>query len=115
MALSFYMDHHVPRAITIGLRLRGVDVLTAHEDGSSRLPDHILLGRATDLQRVLFTQDHDLLTEATQCQEAGTRFSGVVFGHPLRVSIGDCVRDLELIAKAGEPQDLANRVEFLPL
>lgn len=33
------MDHHVPRAITNGLRLRGVDVLTAHEDGASELRD----------------------------------------------------------------------------
>jgi hypothetical protein len=24
MAIAFYMDHHVPRAITMGLRLRGV-------------------------------------------------------------------------------------------
>ena len=31
MSLAFYMDHHVPRAITVGLRLRGVDVLTAYE------------------------------------------------------------------------------------
>jgi hypothetical protein len=29
MALRLYMDHHVPRAITNGLRLRGQDVLTA--------------------------------------------------------------------------------------
>lgn len=33
MSLAFYIDEHVPRAITIGLRLRGVDVLTVQEDG----------------------------------------------------------------------------------
>jgi hypothetical protein len=33
----------------------------------------------------------------------------------LRVTIGMCVRDLELIATAGNPEDLANRVEYLPL
>lgn len=32
----------------------------------------------------------------------------------LRVSIGACVHDLELIAKAGEAEDLANSVIFLP-
>jgi len=32
VALALYMDHHVPRAITVGLRLRQVDVLTANED-----------------------------------------------------------------------------------
>ena len=29
MATALYMDHHVPRAITMGLRLRGIDVITA--------------------------------------------------------------------------------------
>lgn len=33
MSVAFYMDEHVPRAISVGLRLRGVDVLTAQEDG----------------------------------------------------------------------------------
>lgn len=38
MPLALYMDHHVPRAITVGLRLRGVEVITAYEDGSSHCP-----------------------------------------------------------------------------
>jgi hypothetical protein len=29
MAVGIYMDVHIPRSITNGLRLRGVDVLTA--------------------------------------------------------------------------------------
>ena len=33
--VRFYMDVHVPAAITQGLRLRGVDALTAQEDGTS--------------------------------------------------------------------------------
>jgi hypothetical protein len=36
MSVKLYMDHHVSRAITAGLRLRKVDVLTAFEDGASR-------------------------------------------------------------------------------
>jgi len=39
----------------------------------------------------------------------------VVYGHQLLVQIGDCVRDLELIAKLGKPREFANRVQFLPL
>ena len=35
MPITFYMDHHVPRAITLGLRLREADVITAYEDGTS--------------------------------------------------------------------------------
>jgi Domain of unknown function (DUF5615) len=109
------MDHHVPRAITNGLRLRGVDVLTANEDRTSELPDPELLDRATELGRVLFTQDDDLLTEATQRQRQGQTFSGVIYAHQLRTSIGDCVRDLELIVRVGEPEHMTGRTLFLPL
>jgi len=35
MPLKLYMDHHVPRAITNGLRLRGIDVITAREDNAT--------------------------------------------------------------------------------
>ncbi len=109
------MDHHVPRAITNGLRLRGVDVLTAYEDGTSELHDPELVDRATELERVLFTQDDDLLTEATQRQRQGQPFSGVIYAHQLRVSIGDCVRDLEVVVQAGDPEDMAGQILFLPL
>lgn len=33
------MDVHVKRAVTEGLRLRGVDVLTAQEDGTAEFED----------------------------------------------------------------------------
>src|SRR5207302_1334872 len=36
VSIRFYMDVHVPRAITEGLRLRGIDVVTAQEDGATR-------------------------------------------------------------------------------
>ena len=115
MAIALYMDQHVPRAITVELRLRGVEVITAHEDGADRMEDPQLLDRASALGRVLFSRDDDLLAEATRRQRAGIPFRGLVYAHQLRVSIGTCVHDLEIIAKAGEPGDLDNRAEFLPL
>lgn len=115
MALALYMDQHVPRAITVGLRLRGVDVLTAFEDGSSTLPDPALLDRASELNRVLFPQDDDLLIEATRRQRENVPFHGVIYAHQLRVPIGICIRDLELIATVGDPEDLVNNFMFLPL
>ena len=115
MPIQFYMDHHVPRAITDGLKARGVDVMTALEDGASELDDPELLDRAAELGRVLFTRDHDLLQEATKRQRSGLPFNGVIYAHQLRVSIGACIRDLEIIAKAGEPGDLQKLVQFLPL
>lgn len=51
------------QSIIIGLRLRGVDVLTAQEEKHRTGPDNVLLDRATELGRVLFSQDEDLLAE----------------------------------------------------
>ncbi len=109
------MDVHVRRAVTNGLRLRGVDVLTAQEDSTARWPDDRLLDRAGELGRILFSQDDDLLTEAELRQRQGCPFAGVIYAHQLAITIGQCVKDLDLIAKAAEPKDLTNRVEFLPL
>jgi hypothetical protein len=92
-----------------------LDVLTAYEDGANELDDAALLGRARELGRVLFTRDDDLLAEAAQRQRKGIPFHGIIYAHQLRVSIGRCVQDLEIIAKAGEPAELLNGVMFLPL
>ena len=113
--ITFYMNQHVPRAITEGLRLRGIDVMTAYEDGADRMGDSELLDRATEASRVLFTQDDDLLAEAAQRQRKGISFSGVIYAHQMRNSIGSCIHDLDVIAKAGEIDDLPIRVQFLPL
>ena len=115
MSLAPYMDQHVPAAITRGLRRRGVDVLTAAEDGTAALEDPALLDRAGELGRVLFTRDSDLLVEATRRLRGGEKFATVVYAHQLEVSIGRCVADLEVIAKAGLPEEAMGRVIHLPL
>ena len=108
------MDQNIPRAITVGLRLRGIDVITAFEDNASEMDDSDLLDRASELGRVLFTQDDDLLTEAAKRQKNGIHFQGLIYAHQLRISIGACVNDLEIIVKAAEPDELANAVVLLP-
>jgi Domain of unknown function (DUF5615) len=114
VTISLYMDVHVRAAVTDGLRLRGVDVLTAQEDGTAHLDDPELLDRATELERVLFSQDDDLLQEANRRQQSGEAFSGLIYAHQLRITVGQAVLDLELAAKCYEPEDMQSRVEFLP-
>ena len=113
--MLLYMDVHVPFAITAGLRMRGLDVLTAQEDGAAELDDEVLLDRVTALGRIIFTRDVDFLAHARERQRTGVTFSGVVYAHQLKASIGQCVADLELIAEVYEPEDMINRVEYLPL
>ncbi len=109
------MDVHVRRAVTEGLRLREVDVLTAQQDGARIYDDHELLDRATSLGRVLFTQDDDLLREAKNRQKTGEAFGGVIYAHQLNITVGECIADLELIAKATDSSDWANQTLYLPL
>jgi Domain of unknown function (DUF5615) len=115
LALLLYFDHNVRRPVWEGLRLRGVDVLTAFEDRSHTLEDPELLDRATSLGRVLFSQDDDLLTEAARRQRAGIAFAGVIYAHQRSLSIGECITQLELVAKVSDPEELWGRVLFLPL
>jgi len=109
------MDVHVPRAVTTALRLRGIDVITAQEDGSAELDDRSLLERATELGRVLVSQDADLLREGARLLDERTEFCGIVYAHQLRVTIGQMVDELELIARATISEEWLGRIEFLPI
>jgi hypothetical protein len=66
------------------LRLRLIDVLTAQGDGSGKLTDDVLLKRATEL--------------------------GIIYAHQLRITIGQMVDDLELIAKATSQNEWWGRI-----
>lgn len=114
MSLSFFFDHNVDLRITQGLRLRLIEVLTAAEDGSAAVDDEALMLRAAELERVVFSQDEDLLVIARKWQQAGQRFPGLAYAHQRRIKIGQAVRDLELMGRALEPADMENRVEYLP-
>jgi predicted nuclease of predicted toxin-antitoxin system len=109
------MDVHVPQGITDALRARKVIVITAQDDEHSEADDSVLLARATALDSVLFTRDRDFLQICAAWQREAKFFAGVIYAHQLRVTIGRCVQDLILIAEAGRSEDLANRVEHLPL
>ena len=109
------MDVHIPFAITVQLRLREIDILTAQEDNARRLEDPVLLDRSTELQRVLVSQDIDLLQIAGLRNQSGVSFSGLIYSHQMSATIGQMVGDLELIARATSLEEWLNRVEYLPL
>jgi hypothetical protein len=115
VSVALYFDQHVAKAIAVGVRERGVDVLTADEDGKADWEDVLLLQRATELGRVIFTQDSDFLVLAAAWQIGRRDFAGLVYAHQLRVTIGGAIQDLVLIASLMRLEEMRNRVEFLPL
>ena len=77
--------------------------------------DPDLLDHASSVGRALSSQDHDLLREAAKCQDSGIPFAGVIYAHQLNITVGQTINDLQLIAEIYEPEDIENRVEYLPL
>jgi hypothetical protein len=112
--LAFLMDHHIHSAITDGLRRRGIDVLTAFEDGRAKAGDEELLQRAAFLKRIFVSQDQDLLRLTAAWQRAGREFAGVAFGIQEDLDIGRTIEYLELIAHAMSAEEIRNRVEYIP-
>jgi hypothetical protein len=115
MAVALYLDVHVPQAVADQLRRRGINALTAPEDGRERTPDDILLLRSLELGRVIVTFDVRFKAMAEEWIREGREFAGLAYAHPLRISIGQLVTDLEMIAVATDPADWRCKVEYLPL
>ena len=114
MPVALYMDHNVHGTIVRQLRRRGVDVVTAEEDGNRGMEDEPLLDRATELRRLFFTNDKDFLSEGTRRQREGILFYGVVYADQWEY-VGRCIEDLEIMANLYELEDITNFVEYLPL
>jgi hypothetical protein len=115
MPVALYMDVHVPQAVTNQLRRRSVNVLTSNDDGTNDLDDERLLNRSTELRRLLVTQDIRFHVRAINWQAQGRHFSGLAFAHPLSITIGRFVRDLEIIAKASGDGECDDQIFRLPL
>ena len=106
--IGFYMDENVPSAVTHGLRLRGVEVVTTQDAGLIGASDEAQLNLAASQDRVLFSQDADFLG----LHQQGLAHAGLAYA-PQWMSIGDLVRGLLLIHDVLTPEEMRGRVEFL--
>jgi hypothetical protein len=115
VSIPLYADVHVNQRVTDGARARGVDILTAQEDGRRRDADDVLLLRASALGRVMVSQDQDMLAHASRLIGTGVEFAGLIYAHQLHITIGQFVDDLELLCLVEDPPYMRNRIEWLPL
>jgi hypothetical protein len=115
MSIPVYADEHLSAMIVEGARGRGVDVLTAQEDGRSQVPDDQLLLRATALGRTMVSQDRDMLAHASRFMDGGVEFAGLIYAHQLNIAIGRFIDDLELLCLVEDPPYMRNRIEWFPM
>lgn len=106
--IRFYTDVHVPRAVTLALRRRGIDVLTAQDCGLERAKDTEHLDLAAHEGRVLITQDSDFLI----LNAAGISHAGIAYIRQ-GVPVGRIVSGLLLIYNVLAVDEMMNRVEYL--
>jgi hypothetical protein len=110
-------DEDVPGDIVRGLRQRqpDLDVVRVQEVGLVHTDDAVILEWAAREGRQIFTRDRNTMTgHAYDRVVQGLPMVGV-FVIPEDMSIGQAVKELELIALASDSPDWHDRVIFLPL
>lgn len=102
------MNEHIPKAVTEGLRRRGVDVLSAQEAGMSGANDYDQLSLANKEGRIIFTKDADFL----RLHKAGVSHQGIIYSSR-QSPVGYTVRVLMIIYDLVTPEEMSERVEFI--
>jgi predicted nuclease of predicted toxin-antitoxin system len=107
--IRFHLDENCPRTVAEGLRRRGIDVTTTPEAGLLSAPDEEQAAYGLAQNRVIFTQDQDFL----RIHAAGIPHAGIAYCKKDTLSIGEMIRGLILIWEVYEPDEVANRIEYL--
>ena len=92
-SLNLYIDENLNPEIAVQLRLRSIDAVSVRDLGLLGDTDNNHLRRAVASGRVLVTTDTDFLIMASTEVE----HTGIIFGAHEDHSIGDWVKELELI------------------
>jgi len=108
--MKIYADENIERSIIEGLQRRKIEVVSARELGYIGKPDEFHIKKASEIKAVILTHDVDFLRIASRTD---VRHGGMIFSHPKTVSLGECIRGVELIAKILTNKDMENHIEFL--
>lgn len=110
--LRLYADECISGHLVAGLRSRGIDIMTAAEEGLLGAEDPQQLARAVTINRTLVTSDEDHLRLVNQLLQDGQDFPGLIFILP-RTSVGAALRSIVALAETTEAPALRNRIEWI--
>ena len=111
--MIIYADENVEEAIIQGLRRRNIEVVSVRERGYVGKDDEFHLQRAKQLGAVVLTHDADFLALAHQWRSDGHEHHGILYAHSQNISIGECIRRVELLVHVLTERDMKNHIEFL--
>lgn len=107
--MKFHLDENVNHAVADGLKRHDVDVTTSTEVALVGAEDEEQLAYCLLSERVILTQDRDMLILASQ----GVPHAGIVYWQLGRRSIGQVVRHLLLLRSRVTADEMQNVVEYL--
>lgn len=107
--MRYHLDEHMPGALALGLRRRGIDATTTVETGLVGADDRQHIAFARSQNRVIVTHDDDFLVLHSQ----GVPHAGIAYCHQGSRSIGELLRALLLLHECFAPEEMDNRLEFL--
>ena len=106
--VRYYADEHVPKAVDVGLRARGVDVQSTAEAGGLGASDDAQLAFALSHGRVMATHVDDYLGLAAR----GALHAGIAYA-PEQTSVGEIIRGLMLISRVLSAEKMIGNIEFI--
>jgi hypothetical protein len=115
--LQLLSDEDVPGDIVRGLRQRqpGLDLVRVQEVGLMHTEDPDVLEWAAREGRLVITRDCNTMTRhAYDRVKQGLPMPGIIV-IPEFMSIGEAVKELEILALASEPDEWRDQVVYLPL
>ncbi len=89
--------------------------MVAYEDAMHEAIDLDILRRSNELGCVFVTKDSDFLAIAQNSLTNDVIPPGVIFITDDYLPIGQCIADLELVAKVYDINEVMGRILFLPL
>jgi len=100
--------------LVLALRLRGVDVLTAHDLGHIGEPDDFQFGVAIAERRALYSFNvADFMSLHSVRLASGGHHYGLILAQQQRYSVGEQMRRLLRLVGTKSAEQMVNVVEFL--
>ena len=111
--VRLYLDEHISNSIAVGLRYRGVDVLTTPEAGKSGLDDEGQLRfAAADGRAVVTFNRGDFAQLHGEFLRRGEHHAGIIVSP--QAGIGPMVKALTRIVAERQAADLHDQLVWLP-
>ena len=96
-------------SVAEGLKRRGISAFSAKDLGKPVMTDQKQLKIAIqNKEAVIFTHDADFLRIASE-----EKHLGIIYVHQRKLSVGECVMKLKVIAETIRPQEMRNKIIFL--